>query len=78
LAEKQLVGLTFNGTRYYLKERLEGIQFFTLAQLHPRALACESQSKDTTKVVCHNVHVVEYDQSSSDDESKEVYAAKMI
>jgi hypothetical protein len=24
-------------------------------------LACESQSKDTTKVVCHNVHVVECD-----------------
>jgi hypothetical protein len=25
LAEKQLVRLTFNGLRYYLKERLEGI-----------------------------------------------------
>jgi hypothetical protein len=25
LAEKQLVGLAFNGLRYYLKERLEGI-----------------------------------------------------
>jgi hypothetical protein len=31
LAEKQLAGLAFNGLRYYLKERLEGIQFFTLA-----------------------------------------------
>jgi hypothetical protein len=41
LAEKQLAGLTFNGLRYYLKERLEGIQFFTLAQLHQRTLACE-------------------------------------
>jgi hypothetical protein len=29
-------------------------------------------------VVHHNVHVVEYDQSSSDDESKEVYAAKKV
>jgi hypothetical protein len=29
LAEKQLAGLAFNGLRYYLKERLEGIQFFT-------------------------------------------------
>jgi hypothetical protein len=42
LAEKQLARLAFNGLRYYLKERLEGIQFFTLAQLHQRALACES------------------------------------
>jgi hypothetical protein len=45
LAEKQLEGLAFNGLRYHLKERLEGIQFFTLAQLHQRALACESRSK---------------------------------
>jgi hypothetical protein len=27
LAEKQLAGLAFNGLQYYLKERLEGIQF---------------------------------------------------
>jgi hypothetical protein len=32
-----------------------------LALLHQRALACESQSKGTTKVVYHNIHVVEYD-----------------
>jgi hypothetical protein len=31
LAEKQLAGLAINGLRYYLKERLEGIQFLTLA-----------------------------------------------
>jgi hypothetical protein len=57
---------------------LEGIQFFTLAQLHQRALACESQSKETTKTIRHNVHIVECDQSSSDDESTEVYAAEMV
>jgi hypothetical protein len=53
LAEKQLAGLAFNGLRYYLKERLEGIQFFTLAQLHQRALACESRSKETAKTIRH-------------------------
>jgi hypothetical protein len=78
LAEKQLAGLAFNGLRYYLKERLEGIQFFTLAQLHQRALVCESRSKETTKTIRHNVHIVECDQSSSDDESTEVYAAEMV
>jgi hypothetical protein len=78
LAEKQLAGLAFNGLRYYLKERLEDIQFFTLAQLHQRALACESRSKETTKTIRHNVHIVECDQSSSDDESAEVYAAEMV
>jgi hypothetical protein len=78
LAEKQLAGLAFNGLRYYLKERLEGVRFFMLAQLHQRALACESRSKETTKAIRHNVHIVECDQSSSDDESKEVYTAEMV
>jgi hypothetical protein len=40
LAEKQLTGLAFDGLRYYLKEKLEGVQFFTLPQLHQRALYC--------------------------------------
>jgi hypothetical protein len=78
LAEKQLAGLAFNGLRYYLKEKLEGIQFFTLAQLHQRALSCESRSKETAKAIRHNVHVVECDQSSSDDESTKVYTAEMV
>jgi hypothetical protein len=73
-----LAGLAFDGLRYYLKERLEGIQFFTLAQLHQRALACESRSKELAKTVRHDVHIIECDQSSSDDESKEVYADEMV
>jgi hypothetical protein len=48
---KHLAGLTFNGMCYYLKEILENIQFFMLAQLHQKALACESRSKDTPKVI---------------------------
>jgi hypothetical protein len=46
--------------------------------VHQRALACENRSKDTAKAARHNVHVVECNQSSSEDESKEVYAAEMI
>jgi hypothetical protein len=41
-------------------------------------LACESRSKETVKTIHHNVHIIECDQSSSDDESTEVYAAEMI
>jgi hypothetical protein len=41
-------------------------------------LACESRSKETAKTIRHNVHIVECDQSSSDDESTEVYAAEMV
>jgi hypothetical protein len=70
--------ISFNGLQYYLKERLEGIQFFTLAQLHQRALACESRSKEIAKTIRHNVHIVECDQSSSNDESTAVYAAETV
>jgi hypothetical protein len=73
-----MAGIAFDGLRYYLKEKLEGIQFFTLAQLHQRALACESQSKELVETVHHNVHIVEHNQSSSHDESKEVYTAEMV
>jgi hypothetical protein len=63
---------------YYLKEKLEGIQFFTLAQLHQRDLACESRSKELVKTVHHNAHIVEHNQSSSEDEPKEVYTAEIV
>jgi hypothetical protein len=41
-------------------------------------LAYESQSKETAKTIRHNIYIVECDQSSSDDESTEVYAAEMV
>ena len=78
LTDKQLVGIAFDGLRYYLKERLEGIQFFTLAQLHQRASACESRSKELVRTVHHNVPIVEHNQSSSDDEPKKVYTAEIV
>jgi hypothetical protein len=50
LAEKQLAGLAFNGLRYYLKERLEGIQFFTLAQLHRELWPVKAEAKKLPKL----------------------------
>jgi hypothetical protein len=78
LIDKQLAGIAFDGLRYYLKEKLEGIQFFMLAQLHQKALACESRSKELVKTVHHNVHIVEHNQGSSDDELKKVYTAEIV
>jgi hypothetical protein len=46
--------------------------------LHQRDLACENRRKETAKTIRHNVYIVECDQSSSDDESTEVYAAEMV
>jgi hypothetical protein len=41
-------------------------------------LACESQSKDTTKAARHNVHAVDCDQNSSEDKPQEVYTAELV
>jgi hypothetical protein len=47
-----------------------------MAQGHISLL--ESRSKETTKTIRHSVHIVECDQSSSDNESEEVYMAEMV
>jgi hypothetical protein len=47
VADKELVGLAFNGLLSYLRDKLDGIQLFSIAQLHQRALACESRFKET-------------------------------
>jgi hypothetical protein len=76
VVEKQLTGLAFNGLRLYLKEKLDGTQFFSLAHLHQRAMTCESRSKETSKSASHKMHLVGYD--NSDDESTDVYTAELV
>ena len=46
IAEKDLADLAFNGLRSHIKERLHGYDFFTITQVHQRAFAIESQSKE--------------------------------
>ena len=46
ICDSELAGLAFRGMRSFLKEKLEGVQFLSLAQLHQRASACESRSKE--------------------------------
>jgi hypothetical protein len=76
VAEKQLTGLAFNGLRPYLREKLDGTQFFSLVHLHQRAMTCESRSKETSKSTSHKMHLVGYD--NSDDESTDVYTAELV
>jgi hypothetical protein len=68
--------LAFNGLISYLKDKLDGTQFLSIAQLHQRALACESRYKETSKSAARTIHLVERD--NSDDESTDVYAAKFV
>jgi hypothetical protein len=75
ISERDLAELAFNGLRSHIKEKLEGHEFIDVAQVLVRALAHESRSKDTRlKSDRPNMHMLDYE--SSDDESKEVYAAE--
>jgi hypothetical protein len=60
----------------YLRDKLGGTQFFSIAHLHQRTLACESRFKETSKSVARTIHLVERD--SSDDESADVYTAEFV
>jgi hypothetical protein len=73
---QRVAGLAFNGLLSYLRDKLEGTQFFSIAQLHQRALACESRFKETSKSVARTIHLVERD--SSDDESADVYTTEFV
>ena len=73
--------MAFNGLRSHIKERLESYDFFTVTQVHQRALAIESQSKESQKIHRHHhssVHALDCNSDYSDDESKEVYAAEFV
>jgi hypothetical protein len=75
ISERDLAELAFNGLRSHIKEKLEGHEFIDVAQVLVRALAHESRSKYTRlKSDRPNMHMLDYE--SSDDESKEVYAAE--
>ena len=78
IAEKDLANLAFNGLHSHIKEKLESYDFFTVTQVHQRALAIESRSKNFQDSHRHhrpNTHALECNSDCSDDEYKEVYAA---
>jgi hypothetical protein len=76
VTDKELAELAFNGLLSYLRDKLDGTQFFLIAQLHQRALVCESRCKETSKLASHTIHLVECD--SSDDESADVYTFELV
>ena len=81
ISDKDLVDVALNGLRSYLKEKLEGFDYFNLNALQLRAMNLEykiKNSKDAYKPYWSNTHVVEYDSDSSADEDNEVYTAEFF
>ena len=81
ISDKDLIDVAFNGLRSYLKEKLEGFDYYNLNALQLRAMSQVTKfknSKDAYKPHRSNTHVVEYDSDSSSDEDKEVYTAEFV
>lgn len=62
----------------HLKEKIDDTRFFSLTQLHQRTLACESQSKEASKSTRHNMHLIDRNDSSSNDESNDMHVVYLI
>jgi len=81
ISKKDLADLAFNGLHSYLKEKLEGFEYHTVNYLQMKVLCLEfmvKNAKDTYKPHRSNTHLLDHDSDSSDDESKEVYAAEFV
>ena len=81
ISEKDLADSAFNGLHSYLKEKLECFEYHTVNYLQIKVLDLEfklKNAKDTYKPHRSNTHLLVHDSDSSDDESKEVYAAEFV
>jgi hypothetical protein len=79
LTDSDLADLAARGLRPAIRDRLEGVEFHTLANVLVRGMAQElklNKEKEHSKHRRSNVHVVEYDSNSSDEEN-EVYVAEL-
>jgi hypothetical protein len=64
-----------------IRDRIEGSDFLSVAQVQVRALIIENQmnkEKDNFKSQRSNVHVIDYDYDSSHDSDKEIYAVEFV
>ena len=81
IAEKYLADLAFNGLHSHIKERLETYDFFTVTQVHQRALAIKSRSKESQECHRHHrsrMHTLACNSDCLDNECKDVYVAEFI
>jgi hypothetical protein len=80
LTDYNLAHLTARGLITAIRDRLEGVEFHTLANVLVRGMQQElklNKEKEHSEPRRSNVHMIEYDSDSSDDEN-EVYVAEFV
>ena len=81
ISEVDLADIAYKGLRSSIRDRLEGRSFLSVSQLQTCALLQEhwlKNIKDTPSLHRSNVHIVDSESDSSDDETKDVYAAEFV
>jgi hypothetical protein len=80
LTYSDLADLVVRGLRPAIRDRLEGVEFHALSNVLVRGMAQElklNKEKEHFKPHWSNVHMIEYDIDSSNDEN-EVYVAEFV
>jgi hypothetical protein len=81
ITDMDLEDICLKGLRSSIRDKIEGSDFLSVAQVQVRALVVENRmnkEKDNFKSHRSNVHIIDYDSNSSNDSDKEVYAAEFV
>jgi hypothetical protein len=76
-----LADICLKGLRSSIRDKIEGSDFLSVAQVQVRALVVENQmnkEKDNFKSCRSNVHIIDYDSVSLNNSDKEVYVAEFV
>jgi hypothetical protein len=81
ITDMDLANICLKGSRSSIRDNIEGTNFLSVAQVQVRALVVENRmnkEKDNFKSRRSNVHIIDYDSDSSNDNDKEIYVAEFI
>jgi hypothetical protein len=81
ITDMDFADICLKGLRSSIREKIEGSDFLSVAQIQVRDLVVENRmnkEKDNFKSHRSNVHIIDYDSYSSNDSDKEVYAAEFV
>jgi hypothetical protein len=79
--DMDLADICLKALRSTIRDKIEGSDFLSVAQVQVRALVVENRmnkEKDNFKLCRSNVHIIDYDSDSSNDSDKEVYVAHFV
>lgn len=81
ISEVDLADLCFRGLRSSIREKIEGHDYYSVAQVQIRACMTEyrmNKEKENFKSRRSNIHALEYDSDNSTDSDNDVYVAEFV